>query len=313
MDNIFDVCVLIPAYNEGSRPILFAEEIAKEFKSVYHNIRLVIVIVDDGSISSTTPVVNEKEHTSFELKVIKLSQNLGKDHALFYGLSESPESSYYCSIDADGEQPASLLVDQWGVITTTDAQIVLARRVDPVASDGIVKRLIRRVVHSFSQRVLSVQLNGLTDCVMFDSVVARKVKINWKNNKTFKYIPWRVLYSTFFRVDDYVNFSATYKDKDGGSRFSNWRLLRLGIRCFFLNPKALTYLVYLGLLFSLFGSFVPFLFVLFDWFSGSLYPGYMTLVVLLTLILWSSLAILSFILSRLIIEIRSIQYDLEGS
>lgn len=312
MSKKLDLCVLMPAYNEGSRPINFAKEIINTFKATDEKISLTIIIIDDGSQLSPTPEPSQQEKSDFNLKKIRTNQNLGKDHALFFGLANAPEALYYCAIDSDGEQPADLLIQQWKLTKNKKIDIILAQRKKPNQKESIFKKFLRKSISTLSKKILSLQLNGLTDCVMLSNDVSKRVISNWKEQNISKYIPWRILFATFFKSNHIVNFSAVSIPKEGGSRFSSWRLIRLGLRCLLLNPRTLTTIVYTGLTLSAIGSILPIIFVLSDWFAGILYPGYLTVVALLTMILWSSLALLSLSLSRLIIEVRSIQYNLGG-
>jgi glycosyltransferase involved in cell wall biosynthesis len=311
MGNKFDLCVLIPAYNEGDTPISFSKEIISKFHHEFPDVRIQVVIIDDGSQKQHAPKFSPDEPQSSNINIIRTNQNLGKDNALYYGLKHASSSSYYCAIDGDGEQPSSLLIDQWRMIVGKKSKLVIANRETPTSSENIAKRIMRKFVTSISKKVFMVEIDGLTDCIMFEERIRDIAIYNWNKNKLFKFIPWRIFLATFLKPDDSITFEATRTEKEGGSRFSNWRLIRLGLRCLLLNPKALTTIVYSGLIFCITASILPLAFVIVDWVSGTLYPGYMTITALLTMILWSSLAVLSINLTRLIIDVRNLQSDLE--
>ncbi|EEX95052.1 glucosyl transferase [Vibrio orientalis CIP 102891 = ATCC 33934] len=312
MSSVYDLCILIPAFNEGNLPVNFSKEILFEFHQEFPDTNVAIVIIDDGSAKENIPILSDVESVEFSnITILGTHQNLGKDSALYYGLCRAPEANYYCAIDGDGEQPASLLIQQWKLIHERGSRLVLANREKPTTSESLLKNIMRKSVRVVSSRLFSVEIDGLTDCIMFEKKI-RKVAVRcWNKNKLFRFIPWRIFLATFLKPDDSVKFQASRADKEGGSRFSSWRLVRLGLRCLLLNPNALSKIVYGGLGFCVVASLLPIGFVIVDWLAGTLYPGYMTITALLSMILWSTLGILSLSLSRLIVDVRNLQTELE--
>ena len=312
MSSEYELCVLIPAFNEGNLPVNFSKEILSEFNKEFPGTNVSIVIIDDGSAKDKIPQLSDVECVEFSnISILGTHQNLGKDNALYYGLRHAPEANYYCAIDGDGEQPASLLIQQWNLIHERGSRLVLANREKPTTSESLLKKIMRKSVRVISSRLFSVEVEGLTDCIMFERKIREVAVKCWNKNKLFRFIPWRIFLATFLKPDDSVTFRASRTEKEGGSRFSSWRLVRLGLRCLLLNPKALSKIVYSGLGFCVFASLLPVGFVIVDWLAGTLYPGYMTVTALLSMILWSTLGVLSISLTRLIVDVRSLQTELE--
>jgi len=84
-----EVSIIIPAYNE-ERNISQILTTLLSFKNVFE-----ILIVDDGSTDRTSEIAK-----SFGFEVLKLTQNMGKSHAMWAGLHNT-KSSIVLFLDAD--------------------------------------------------------------------------------------------------------------------------------------------------------------------------------------------------------------------
>ncbi len=85
-----ETVAIIPAYNEATRISTVLETVLS--CSLIDE----TIVIDDGSIDETA-----QEAASLPVKLIRLSQNMGKGAALQLGLEEAPYAAYYIFLDAD--------------------------------------------------------------------------------------------------------------------------------------------------------------------------------------------------------------------
>ena len=97
---IYDLSIIIPAYNEEKRLPKTLQNAIKYFSSL--NILFEIIVVDDGSHDETSTIA--KKHLLSSHKIIQLSENKGKGFAVKTGVLEA-EGRYILFCDADGATP----------------------------------------------------------------------------------------------------------------------------------------------------------------------------------------------------------------
>lgn len=111
-ENTKKVSVVIPAYNEQNNIKICIEAIYRIFTNLNH--QLEIIVVDDGSQDNTVQAVNAIMD-SYPLKLIKLSRNFGKEHAIIAGLDNS-DADAVIIMDADLQHPPEMLpifIEKW--------------------------------------------------------------------------------------------------------------------------------------------------------------------------------------------------------
>lgn len=108
----FDVCVVIPAYNEEGAVAGTVDRIRATLARL--PLRFEIVVVDDGSKDST-----RREANRAGARVLASSDNGGYGWALKRGIAGS-DSEYIAIIDADGTYPAETLIPMLEMAKTAD-------------------------------------------------------------------------------------------------------------------------------------------------------------------------------------------------
>src|SRR5215212_1367169 len=117
------VSVVIPVFQE-------AEALPTFLASIRHmlgqcSIPFEIVLIDDGSLDNTWPVISQEATASASVRGFRLSRNFGKEAALCAGL-EKARGAAVIIMDGDGQHPASLLPEMIRLWKATNADIVQA-------------------------------------------------------------------------------------------------------------------------------------------------------------------------------------------
>jgi dolichyl-phosphate beta-glucosyltransferase len=101
-NNLPEISIIIPAYNEESRLPNYLDSISYYFAN--RNTSYEILVVDDGSTDSTSAIVEEYSKQYPSVKLIQFPQNHGKGFAVKAGMMQA--SGALCLFaDADGSTP----------------------------------------------------------------------------------------------------------------------------------------------------------------------------------------------------------------
>jgi len=120
-----EVSVVIPAYNEELRLPVYLEKI-KEYMTAHPELRMEILVVDDGSKDRTAALVEAENARDPRFKLIRQIPNKGKGAAVRRGMLLAT-GHYVVYADADGATPIEEL-DKLLTTARNGAEIVIGSR-----------------------------------------------------------------------------------------------------------------------------------------------------------------------------------------
>lgn len=120
--NMLKISVIIPAYNEEKTIISLLESVNAQNSD---DVKLEVVVIDDGSIDRTADLLNERPDLYATL--IRLPQNRGKGGAVKAGLKKAT-GDYILFQDADLEYSPTDYANLFLPIVEFDADIVMGSR-----------------------------------------------------------------------------------------------------------------------------------------------------------------------------------------
>lgn len=121
------VSIIVPCYNEEEALPLFYEEasrIVKKLKEDYE-----FIFIDDGSKDKTLNILQELANKDSRVFYYSFSRNFGKEAAMYAGLNNA-KGDYVCFMDADLQDPPSLLPKMLEILQNEDYDSVATRRSD---------------------------------------------------------------------------------------------------------------------------------------------------------------------------------------
>lgn len=121
------ISIIVPCYNEEESLPLFYDEICKvasEFKKVDFE----FIFVNDGSKDKTLNIARDLSKKDKRVRYISFSRNFGKEAAILAGLEYST-GDYVAMMDADLQDPPSLLFEMYDGIKNEGYDCVATRRV----------------------------------------------------------------------------------------------------------------------------------------------------------------------------------------
>lgn len=127
---------VVPCFNEEeSLPLFVAEfeRVVREFRTQGAELDFELVLVDDGSTDATLTVMKATairlERSDIAVHYVSFSRNFGKEAALFAGL-ERAQGDLVATMDADMQDPPSLLPRMFRMLQDEDVDSVATRRTD---------------------------------------------------------------------------------------------------------------------------------------------------------------------------------------
>lgn len=127
-----DISIVVPCYNEEESLPLFLRELERVAEQMRQadDLTFEAVLIDDGSTDGTLATMKREAQrlpAHFTVRWASFSRNFGKEAALYAGLSHAT-GELVATMDADMQDPPSLLPEMYRIITTEDVDNVATRR-----------------------------------------------------------------------------------------------------------------------------------------------------------------------------------------
>ncbi len=250
------ISIIVPCYNEEEAIPFFYEEIKKIQEKMKDNANFEILFVNDGSRDKTLDVLRELSSKNDVIDYISFSRNFGKEAAMYAGLKEC-SGDYVAIMDADLQDPPSLIPEMFRILEEEDYDSVGTRRVN---------RKGEKVIVSFFSRLFYKIMNYISDTKIVDG--ARDFRL--MNRMMVDAILEIGEYNRFSKgIFGFVGFKTKWLEFEneprvaGNTSWSFWKLLLYsfeGFTAFSTKPLILSTLM--GLLFC-FIAFIAILVIIF--------------------------------------------------
>lgn len=144
------ISLIVPCYNEEEALPIFYEESVKVLNTM--DVDYEIIVVDDGSKDRTFEIARDLAGKNEHLKYISFSRNFGKEAAMYAGFCNAI-GDYVAVMDADMQDPPSLLPQMYEILEAGEYDSVATRRVDRKGESKIrsfFARLFYRIINRIS-------------------------------------------------------------------------------------------------------------------------------------------------------------------
>ena len=212
------VSIVLPAYNEGASLPLVVDAVLEALRTT--DVKLEILIVDDGSTDSTPKVMAELLPRRPELRYLRFSRNFGKEAAISAGL-EHARGDAVILMDSDGQHPASMLplfIERW----RQGMEVVCA--VQQSRSQPLMRRTLSRWYYQIMEAGSSIVIPANAgDFRLLDRKVVKAINTLPERNRFMKGLFAWVGFRT-----ELIPYDAARRI-DGASRFNLLKLFALGV------------------------------------------------------------------------------------
>lgn len=146
------ISIIIPCFNEEEALPFFYNEINRVAAELREEM-LEFIFIDDGSKDNTLELLKNLARQDKRVKYISFSRNFGKEAAIYAGL-RAAQGEYAALMDADLQDPPSLLPEMYKAVTQEGYDSVATRRVTRKGEPPIrsfFARLFYRIMNRFSK------------------------------------------------------------------------------------------------------------------------------------------------------------------
>lgn len=215
------VSIVVPMYNEQeSLGILYQElnrvtDTIKDYEFEY-------LFVNDGSKDNTLQEIQKLAAADERVHYVSFSRNFGKEAALYAGLSNA-DGDYIATMDADLQDPPSLLSQMLAMIESQDCDNVATRRVNRKGEPPI-RSFFARCFYKLMRRLSNIDIaDGARDYRLMSRAMVDSILSVSEYNRFSKGIFAWVGYDTKWLEFENVERSA------GETKWSFWKLVRYSI------------------------------------------------------------------------------------
>lgn len=246
--------VIIPCFNEEKTVDIIYTAIT-DIMSEIPEYNYEILFVNDGSKDFTLNKIIQLSEMDERVKYYSFSRNFGKEAAIYAGLSNS-RGEYVVTMDADMQDPPSLLPEMLTILQTGKYDSVATRRVSR-RGEPVVRSFCARCFYKLIRKISDADIvDGARDFRMMTRDMVNSVLALSEYNRFSKGIFGWVGYRTKWLEYENVERSA------GETKWSFWKLFMYsldGIVNFSNVPLMIS--SYLGILMT-FVSFVAIVFII---------------------------------------------------
>jgi len=248
-----DISIIIPCFNEEKSIPDICEEINKTLTSISKQFE--IIFIDDGSRDNTLDVLRNLADQDTRTHYISFSRNFGKEAALLAGL-QAAKGDYIITMDADNQDPPSLIPDMLEAVSSGEFDCAGTRRVNR-KGEPVIRSFFARRFYNLMKNIADIEVpDGARDFrLMNRKYLNALLELQERNRFSKGIFPWIGFKIKWF---EYVNIER----KKGETKWSFWKLFLYsldGIAAFSSKPLAIA--SFMGVIFFL-ASLVSIAFVI---------------------------------------------------
>ena len=238
------VSLIIPCYNEEQALPIFAGELDK-VRQELRQYDFEVLMVNDGSSDKTLETMKKISEEYDYFKYLSFSRNFGKEAAMYAGFCNA-DGDYVAVMDADMQDPPSLLPEMLGILEQGEYDSVATRRVTRKGEPPI-RSWFARMFYKIINRISKADIvDGARDFRLMKRPMVNAIISMGEYNRFSKGIYGWVGFKTKWLP--YVNVNRVA----GETKWSFWSLLLYsidGIVAFSTAPLSLAALT--GIVFCL--------------------------------------------------------------
>lgn len=214
------ISLIVPCYNEQEAlPIFYNETVGvlKNIKCEYE-----LILVNDGSKDNTLNVMRDLAEKDSCVTYISFSRNFGKEAAMYAGFCNAT-GDYVAVIDADMQDPPSLLPQMLEILQSGEYDSVATRRVSRVGEPKIrswFARMFYKIINKISDADI---VDGARDFRLMKREMADAIVSMGEYNRFSKGIYGWIGFKTYWLPYENVERVA------GETKWNFWKLFKYSI------------------------------------------------------------------------------------
>ena len=214
------ISIIVPCYNEQESLPIFYEESKNVLNSM--DVDYEIWLINDGSKDNTLNILRELSKKDSKVNYISFSRNFGKEAAMYAGFSNAT-GDYVAVMDADMQDPPSLLSKMLEILRDNEYDSVATRRVDRKGEPPIrswFARIFYKIINVISDADI---VDGARDFRLMKREMVDAIVAMGERNRFSKGIFGWIGFRTYWLAYENVERVA------GETKWNFWKLLKYAI------------------------------------------------------------------------------------
>ena len=214
------ITLIVPCYNEQeSLPIFYREvtAVVQRMESEYE-----LLFVDDGSKDQTLMILRELAAQDSHVKYFSFSRNFGKEAAMYAGFC-NVSGDYIAVMDADMQDPPSLLPQMMKILESGEYDSVATRRADRTGEPPIRSWFAKRFYHMINKISDADIVDGARDFRLMRREMVDTIVSMGEYNRFSKGIFSRIGFRTYWLPYENIERAA------GQTKWNFWMLFKYAI------------------------------------------------------------------------------------
>ena len=248
------ISVIVPCYNEEAAIPYFYEEI-KKISIEMKKMDFEYLFINDGSNDKTLEILKELSKEDKKVRYISFSRNFGKEAAIYAGL-ENASGDYVTIMDADLQDPPSMLPEMYRLIKEEGYDTVGTRRITRKGEPPI-RSFFARCFYKIINKMSKVEMvDGARDYRLMTKQVVDAIlslqEYNRYSKGLFSFVGFKTKWLEYENIERVA----------GETKWSFWKLFKYaieGIVAFTTVPLSLASI--LGVILC-FVSFIAIIFII---------------------------------------------------
>ena len=217
--------VVVPCYNEEEAIPFFYEEMLKTievFNKDFPSVEFEMLFIDDGSKDKTLKVLREYNEKDKRVRYVSFSRNFGKEAGIYAGL-DNAKGDYVVIMDADLQDPPSLLPEMFKAVTEEGFDSAATRRVTR-KGEPVIRSFFARMFYKLMARISKTEIvDGARDYrIMTRQMVDAILSLGEYNRFTNGIYGWVGFETKWFEYENVERVA-------GETKWSFWKLFMYSI------------------------------------------------------------------------------------
>ena len=217
--------VVVPCYNEEEAIPFFYEEMLKTievFNKDFPSVEFEMLFIDDGSKDKTRKVLREYNEKDKRVRYVSFSRNFGKEAGIYAGL-DNAKGDYVVIMDADLQDPPSLLPEMFKAVTEEGFDSAATRRVTR-KGEPVIRSFFARMFYKLMARISKTEIvDGARDYrIMTRQMVDAILSMGEYNRFTKGIYGWVGFETKWFEYENVERVA-------GETKWSFWKLFMYSI------------------------------------------------------------------------------------
>lgn len=217
--------VVVPCYNEEEAIPFFYEEMLKTievFNNDFPSVEFEMLFIDDGSKDKTLKVLREYNEKDKRVRYVSFSRNFGKEAGIYAGL-DNAKGDYVVIMDADLQDPPSLLPEMFKAVTEEGFDSAATRRVTR-KGEPVIRSFFARMFYKLMARISKTEIvDGARDYrIMTRQMVNAILSMGEYNRFTKGIYGWVGFETKWFEYENVERVA-------GETKWSFWKLFMYSI------------------------------------------------------------------------------------